>query len=46
MPRVRQQLACRILVAVVCGVLGHLCIFNTSASAQRYFFGRTDFGAG
>jgi hypothetical protein len=46
MTRLRQQLACRILVAVVCGVVGHLCIVNTSASAQRYLFGRTDFAAG
>jgi len=45
MTRTRQSLRYKILLGVMCAVLGHLGVFNTSASAQRYMFGRADFAA-
>ena len=46
MTRTRQSLRYKILLGVMCAVLGHLGVFNTSASAQRYMFGRADFATG
>src|SRR6516162_7349771 len=45
MTRLRQLIASKILLAALWAVLGHLCIFSSSASAQRYMFGRADFAA-
>src|SRR6516164_4975678 len=46
MTRLRQLIASKILLAALWAVLGHLCIFSSSASAQRYMFGRADFATG
>jgi hypothetical protein len=43
MNNLKQQLTCKILVAVGWGLLGPLGVFNSSAAAQTYMFGRADF---
>jgi hypothetical protein len=46
MSNIRKQVSYKILVTIVWGLFGPLGIFNSSAAAQSYMFGRADFATG